>query len=93
MDSIKQNIDDVYKKGDSVSSLVTQGNTGRPTEYWGSKVQPKNWWENFWKDYETAYGENRAGAIKRLEKIIGKPVQELPVTDLYLRQLLRKSKP
>lgn len=50
---IAAQINQVYADGDYVGSLVTGGGqTGRPTEYEGSKAQPKNWWKAFWKQYD-----------------------------------------
>ena len=46
--SIKQQIDKVYDDGEYVGSLVTEGETGRPTEYDGDKIMPADWWRVFW---------------------------------------------
>jgi hypothetical protein len=43
-----QQIDKVYRKADYVGSLVVGGDTGRPTEYIGDKVEPSGWWQAFW---------------------------------------------
>lgn len=48
LDQIKEQIDRVYADADYVGSLVTQGDTGRPTEYDGPKEEPPNWWDVFW---------------------------------------------
>lgn len=87
---IKQNIDSVYKLTENVGSLVTGGETGRPTEYWGSKVQPRGWWQDFWRRYEQNTGHSRQEAIRRLREILGPKYEEQPVCDLYLRDVLRK---
>ena len=42
-------LNQVYANGDYVGSLVTGGDTGRPTEYHGDKTQPDDWWERFWE--------------------------------------------
>jgi hypothetical protein len=47
--SIKQQIDKVYEDGEYVGSLVTEGETGRPTEYDGDKTMPADWWRVFWR--------------------------------------------
>lgn len=88
--AIKQDIDLVYAHASNVGSLVTGGNTGRPTEYWGSKVQPRDWWESFWRRYENAYDTPRSVAVARLQKLIGPNYMQRPVTELYLCDLLRK---
>ncbi|MBS2039367.1 hypothetical protein JST97_30560 [bacterium] len=50
--SIATQINQVYADGDYVGSLVTGGQTQRPTEYSGDKQQPKGWWRAFWKQYD-----------------------------------------
>lgn len=49
---IAAQINQVYVDGDYVGSLVTGGQTQRPTEYSGDKNQPKGWWKSFWKQYD-----------------------------------------
>ncbi len=87
--SIKHDLDQVYAHASNVGSLVTGGHTGRPTEYWGSKVQPRDWWERFWRDYEANTGTRRTVAIAKLRQLLGNNYMVRPVTDLYLRDLLR----
>lgn len=89
MREIKQSIDRVYERSDSVGSLVTGGNTGRVTEYDGCKVQPFGWWEDFWRRHEANAGESRFTAIAKLRKLLGNNYRQKPVCDLYLRDLLR----
>jgi hypothetical protein len=89
LDTIKQQIDSVYEHGDSVGSLVVDGETGRPTEYFGSKVQPAGWWSDFWQRYEANTGLSREEAIARLRRLLGSDYASRPVCDLYLRNLLR----
>jgi hypothetical protein len=50
--SIAAQINRVYADGDYVGSLVTGGQSGRPTEYDGQKQKPKGWWGAFWKQYD-----------------------------------------
>lgn len=50
--SIASQINQVYADGDYVGSLVTGGQSGRPTEYTGDKQKPKGWWGAFWKQYD-----------------------------------------
>ena len=88
--AIKQDLDMVYAHASSVGSLVTGGETGRPTEYWGSKVQPRDWWTQFWNRYETAYKTPRRVAIARLEQLLGKNYMSRPVCELYVHDLLRR---
>jgi hypothetical protein len=50
INEISAQIRQVYDNADYVGSLVTEGNTHRPTEYFGApKFQPFDWWDNFWK--------------------------------------------
>lgn len=87
--AIKHQIDQVYAKSDYVGSLVTGGDTGRVTEYEGVKVQPEGWWEEFWARHEKNTGDDRKTAIKKLRKLLGRDYMEQPVSDLYVRNLLK----
>lgn len=90
MTEIKRQIDSIYAHGDVVGSLVTQGETGRPTEYVGCKVQPRDWWQSFWeRNYENS-GDTREEAIAKLRRLLGNGYERRPVSELYLRDLLRK---
>ncbi len=48
LDQIKAQIDRVYRDAEYVGSLVTGGETGRPTEFTGNKHEPAGWWDDFW---------------------------------------------
>lgn len=87
---IKSDIDKVYRSAESVSSLVTEGRTGRPTEYEGMKLQPRGWWERFWNRYERSTGERREEATGRLRRLLAPDFESRPVCDLYLRDVLRR---
>lgn len=50
--ALKKQIDRVYADGDYVGSLVVGRQDKRPTEYDGSKTEPSDWWETFWKTQE-----------------------------------------
>jgi hypothetical protein len=89
LSEIKRQIDDVYARSDYVGSLVTDGETGRVTEYAGVKVQPPGWWDAFWTRYERNMGIPREEAVRRLRELLGSNYQERPVCDLYVRDLLR----
>jgi hypothetical protein len=90
LQAIKEQIDRVYAQSDYAGSLVTQGETGRITEYEGVKQQPPNWWERFWEHHEQNTGDSREVAIAKLRELLGKNFERRPVSDLYLRSLLRK---
>ena len=70
---------------------MTGGKTGRVTEYEGAKVQPTDWWEDFWERYEASTGIERHEAIVRLRKLLGSHFRQEPACELYLRDLLRSS--
>jgi hypothetical protein len=53
---IAKQIDRVYAEADYVGSLVVDGDTSRPTEYDGPKVQPADWWDTFWTRFEDNTG-------------------------------------
>jgi hypothetical protein len=89
MDQIHNEIDQVYAQSDSVGSLVTGRDTGRVTEYYGSKVQPADWWQEFWKRHEQNTGDTREQAMAKLRRLLGNEYTSRPVSDLYLRNLLR----
>jgi len=63
------------------------------TEYDGVKVQPTDWWEDFWERYEASTGISRYEAIRRLRELLGTNFRQQPVCELYLRDLLRPSGP
>lgn len=88
MKAIHQDINRVYASAESVGSLVTDGETGRITEYEGVKVQPPDWWERFWERYEVNTGISRHEAVRRLHQLLG-GYRERPVSELYVRDLLR----
>ncbi|MBS1704713.1 MAG: hypothetical protein JST40_02480 [Armatimonadetes bacterium] len=90
IDRISNQIENVYKGLSDVGSLVTGGETGRATEYYGSKVQPQSWWNDFWADYEQTYGISRHVARRRLRELIGKDYPSRPVCRLYLENVLRQ---
>ncbi|MGF1604601.1 MAG: hypothetical protein ACFCU8_21850 [Thermosynechococcaceae cyanobacterium] len=72
MKAINQQIARVYEDADYVGSLVVEGETGRPTEYEGSKQQPANWWELFWQRHEKNTGQTKEEAIKILRQLLGR---------------------
>ncbi len=87
---IKDQIDKVYARSEYVGSLVTEGETGRITEYEGAKVEPADWWEKFWQRHAQNTGDSKEVAIRKLIELLGANYQEQPVCDLYLRQLLSR---
>lgn len=82
---IRAQIDRVYADADYVGSLVTGGETGRPTEYEGPgthgraaskasdqpKFQPPTWWEDFWKRHQSNTGLTPEETIRHYRRITG----------------------
>ena len=70
---IAEDINKVYADADFVGSLVTEGETTRPTEH-GSKqrTEPSAWWSEFWarhaRDNQTATID---GTQRRLTELFG----------------------
>jgi hypothetical protein len=89
--AIKASIERIYVQSEDAGSLVTGGKTGRVTEYEGAKVQPTDWWEDFWERYEASTGIGRHEAIVRLRQLLGSHFRQEPACELYLRDLLRSS--
>ncbi len=83
---IKQQIARVYEDADYVGSLVVSGDTGRPTEYDGSKLEPPGWWNSFWERYEQNTGQSRSEAIQMLHRLLGN--NWMPQTPEELQQQL-----
>ncbi len=92
MKQINEEIGSVYAQSDSVGSLVTEGDTGRVTEYYGAKIQPRGWWNEFWQRHEQNTGDTREEAIRKLRRLLGPNYETRPVSDLYLRNLLRSKR-
>ena len=62
MEKISDQIERVYSQADYVGSLVVGGESFRPTEYEGPKIQPAGWWEGFWTRFEDNTGLDRYDA-------------------------------
>jgi len=71
MNEISEQINKVYNKADYVGSLVTGGETGRPTEYYGSKFEPPYWWHHFWKRHKKNTGLTPEQTIIMLRELYG----------------------
>ncbi len=89
--AIKTQINRVYSRSAYVGSLVTGGQTGRITEYEGIKVQPADWWQQFWQRHQKNTGDDREIALAKLRKLLGEDYLNRPVSELYLNDLLRQS--
>ncbi len=86
MAEIAAQIDKVYAQADYVGSLVTDGATERPTEYDGDKVQPAEWWADFWARHARETGYDRAAVIERVRETRGP--EWTPLTE---NELLRET--
>ena len=71
MADIAAQIARVYEQAGYVGSLVTDGDTGRPTEYDGPKTEPPQWWDSFWSRYEVNSGQSRDDAMAMLHELYG----------------------
>jgi hypothetical protein len=72
MKAMQQQIARVYEDADYVGSLVVAGETGRPTEYEGSKQEPDNWWDKFWQRHQQNTGQSREEVMEMLRRLLGK---------------------
>lgn len=86
---IAEQIDRVYRDADYVGSLVTAGETGRPTEHAGPKQEPPDWWDDFWQRHERNTGQSREKAIEMLQHI--RPYWQ-PTNQLELLQALEETR-
>lgn len=91
MSEIAEQINRVYAQSDYVGSLVTGGRTARATEYEGLKVQPPDWWEQFWQSHHAITGDTPEQAQAKLKSLLGDEWSEenTPVSELMLRDGLR----
>ncbi|GMU55588.1 MAG: hypothetical protein AMXMBFR33_47340 [Candidatus Xenobia bacterium] len=69
MGSLAKQIDKVYSQADYVGSLVTGGETGRPTEHSGDKNEPAGWWGAFWQRHNENTGQSREDTLEMLRKL------------------------
>lgn len=67
MQAIADQIDRVYADADYVGSLVVDGLSDRPTEHDGPKVEPPDWWEDFWQRFEDNMRLSRWEAVEVLK--------------------------
>ena len=65
---IAAQIDRIYAQADYVGSLVTDGQTERPTEYAGSKIQPPQWWDDFWARHAERTGFTRPQVVAEMRR-------------------------
>ncbi len=77
MADIAAQIQRVYDDADYVGSLVTEGDTGRPTEYDGPKTQPPDWWDRFWQRHYDNTGMTPEQTIEHLDEVLGPGWREM----------------
>lgn len=82
VDGIAKQIESVYASSENVGSLVTQGQTGRPTET--VPALDVAWWTTYWSSPARTSG--RADAIARLAKTFGADWR--PASEEELRRAL-----
>lgn len=71
MAEIDQQIKRIYDDADYVGSLVTDGRSGRPTEYVGDHSEPDAWWEAFWQHSQNRLNLPRSSALDLLRRLRG----------------------
>lgn len=87
LQTIKAQLDAIYEKGDAVGSLVTEGQTGRPTEAYAASGLPA-WWSGAWAEHARRTGRPVAELQARLLDAMGEWVPSSPAElDQALRQL------
>ncbi|MCP4540685.1 MAG: hypothetical protein GY832_26400 [Chloroflexi bacterium] len=69
VEEIAAQIQRVYEDADYVGSLVVDGQSERPTEYDGSKIEPADWWQVFWEQFESEIGISRDEAREILRSL------------------------
>ncbi len=72
MKEISDQIKRVYTQADYAGSLVVPVDTKRPTEYDGNKVQPADWWDEFWKRHKKNTGMTKDENIRMIRELFGK---------------------
>ncbi|MBD2103114.1 hypothetical protein [Leptolyngbya sp. FACHB-261] len=90
MREIQRQIARVYADADYVGSLVTGGETSRPTEYEGPKQEPRGWWDAFWRRHEANTGQSRLEALEMLRRLRGQ--NWMPNSEEELRRALEESR-
>ena len=90
LDAIKAQIQRVYDQADFVGSLVTDAHAAdRLTAYDGPKVQPEDWWTDFWARHQANTGDTPQEARRKLRELLGTDYLNLPVDEPYLSRLLQ----
>jgi hypothetical protein len=90
MSAIAAQIDRVYAEARYVGSLVTEGDTGRPTEWdaeGADKREPPGWWDDFWRRQEAATGRSRDEILADLRRVLG---DDVPRTEGELRAAIER---
>ncbi|MDA8793923.1 hypothetical protein N9N67_11800 [Bacteriovoracaceae bacterium] len=64
-------IDKVFKNADFVGSLVTEGQTSRPTEHNVPACKMYPWWSEIWPKYNAEKGLSEKNAVDLLQRYYG----------------------
>lgn len=91
MAELAAQIQRVYADADYVGSLVTEGETGRPTEHDGPKHAYPGWWDGFWQRHQQNTGQTREEAIRMLRGLLG-PNWQAPEDEAKLRDQLERAR-
>ena len=91
MKAIAAQINAVYADAKAVGSLVSDPDRGRSTEWddeGHGKVEPADWWEQFWRKQEAATGKTREELMRQLELLLGRKPNESEL-EAALRRVFR----
>ena len=90
--AIAAQIERMYADARYVGSLVTEGETGRTTEWdaeGGDKRELPGWWEAFWRRHEEVTGRSREETLAELRRLFGRSFS--PRTEEELRAAIDKT--
>jgi hypothetical protein len=71
MAALAEQIGKVYQQADYVGSLVTEAETGRPTEHAGPQREWPGWWTAFWDRHFANTGQTPEEAGAMLDRLLG----------------------
>jgi len=77
LEDIAAQIKRVYDQADYVGSLVTEGDTDRPTEYDGDKTMSPDWWARFWERHYANSGKTPEQTMEMLDQLLGPDWREM----------------
>jgi hypothetical protein len=91
MADIVNQITRVYADADYVGSLVVDGDTGRPTAYFGDKQEPPGWWNDFWIRHQKNTGLGYNATIDLLYDLLG-PDWRVPAREEEMQGMVDRAR-